>query len=385
MEKALATKKQVKILLVMVSLLLLLMIVFAAIYYRIRTKSLEEKEVNYIAQMELLHSDLVQTYEFFKSNASSWNSSYAKLTLNHTRDSIEHQKYIVEDFANMHGRLISNLDYMVQYNQIRDGFLAHQLPHFLEPGYKAQHLMNTYQYRDDFFDQKEELDAAFQVIINNCRATDSVYSTHYFDSGRFNRYFRILNNMDKYYYDLLAYRYPDDLEFVTNTSPRLIERAKKNLFLTHVGELTTRHDASKEEDYWYPTPVNSCTIKVSDSLTTYTSHTNGDKKLLMVRTDRPITGLRLQEQTSFMQEVLTCAGISEVEGQNTLYIYIRDLDWNVYVSRNSKTGFRPIDDFTERSLLSFYDDEYGRYYVTDKYDAFKVFYPKELEPPVFEE
>lgn len=380
MEKALATKKQVKILLVMVSLLLLLLIAFTIAYYRIYLKSHEEKELNYTTQMELLHSDLEQTYNLFKNNATSWNSSYAQLTLNHTRDSIEHSKYIVEDFAKMHGRLMGSLDYMVQYHQIRNGFLAYQLPHFLEPGYKTQHLMNTYEYRDKFFDQKEQLDDAFQTIVHNSKATDSVYSTYYFDSGKFNRYFRILNNMDKHYYNLLAYRYQEDLEYVTNTNPKLIKRAKENLLLTHVNELMNRHQAAKEEDYRYHNPVSICTSKDSDSLTTYISHVNGSKELLMVQTDRPIGQLKLQEQTDFMQEVLACAGIAEIENQNALYVYIRDLDWNVYVSRNSKTGFSPIDGFTERSLLSFYDDDYGRYYVTDRYEAFKVFYPNEVDP-----
>ncbi|MFS4416604.1 hypothetical protein [Maribacter sp. 2307ULW6-5] len=322
---------------------------------------------------KLIYNDVLQTYTVFKEFTPSWNHYYARLTLNEARDSVVDPKYTVKEFGLKHQDIIK-----MQYDLEKQLLIWEPLP--LEYIVKAhhlnrdtKHLFGTYGFRDAFFELAQDLEQAFVNIVNHHKPTDTVATSVYDENQKFSSYFRILERMDRIFFDMMVTRYPRDLEFVTNVSPERIETAQLRALDRHVFELRNRHDWEKNKsEYSLDSGIKICNAP-KGQFTTYLVKNNGEKMLSLIKTERDLSRLTPEEKQIALQDLVQCteAFMSDVEEDNHYYISTP----NETFFTTNKAQFRPWSETGPEPMMSFYADENGRYYILAGYDAFKVFYP----------
>jgi len=328
--------------------------------------------------IKFVHDDIVHTYGFFKERAFLWNLAYAKLTLNHTRDTITYPKYTVREMGRKHESLITEIDYLKKQVDIWAPLPVEYLIKEFDVDYNTGHLFSTYRFRDEFFDLTQDLESAFANIIQHQNPTDTVLTYVNGKEAYYSTYFRTLQRMDRIYLDLTVFRYPKDLKYITNTSKNLINVAKRMAFQNHLYELQNKHDLEKNiEDYGYSSHANLCNIN-SGELTTYVTKVNGNKVLSLIASEIDLAQTQPDETQRVLKELAQCTARfrSNEEGGNYYYIVTAN-QW--YFSRNMETGFRPLSDKVKDELMTFYDDESQEYYILGGYEALKVFYPNQVK------
>jgi len=198
-------------------------------------------------RIEHIYNDTWRTHQLFKNYAEQWNSRYAKLTLNHTRDTIVHPKYTVGEFGSKHDYIVAEIHNLKERLKITDPIPMEYVVKEFDLDYNARHLVNTYRLKDDFFDLSNQLEHAFSQIIHHKKPSDSVKTNVYEKEQSYTSYFKLLREMDRIYSDLLVFRYPKDLTYLTNTSEAFINLAKHSALGQHVNALENRHRMEKDE------------------------------------------------------------------------------------------------------------------------------------------
>lgn len=326
-----------------------------------------------------IHDDVRQTYEIFKSFAHRWNNSYAKLSRNHTRDTLTHPKYTVLEFGRKHQDIVSEIDNLKKqlniWNPLPEGYVVKNF----NLDYDIKHLVRTYRIRDDFFDLTQDLEQAFIEIINHHKPADTVLTTVYEREPNFTPYFRNLQRMDRMFIDLVLFRYPKDLAYTTNTSPEFVAQAQRLTFGTQLNELENSHNWEKyKDDYASHSYANICATATGE-LTTYLVKENRGKVLSLIKSEIDLAAKSPEELQQSLKALAQCTAsfTSTLEVANYYYIVTQNA-W--YFSRNVVQGFRPVDERAREELMTFYEDENKEYYILGGYEAIDVFYPNQDKP-----
>jgi len=208
----------------------------------------QKKEAAYAQEYALKEQvvwDLYYHYENLKDFAASWNSDYAKLSLNSNRDTIIHPKYTVKEFTRLH-----------------------------------------YKYRGKLYTQAKELNNIYVALANNIRTIDSI-ETSYNTASKFYSYFSCLRQLDKVIYELLSDEYPRSLKYAVSVERDFTLSAKNRLFSTQVSNLRM----PSEYRVYTPEALNlkqnmmACLGEETSQINNLEFEVNQGKALLLVFTD----------------------------------------------------------------------------------------------------
>ncbi len=323
-----------------------------------------------------IYSDVKREYELLKSIAPWWNEQFAKLTLNHTRDTVEHREYTVAEFVQFHRALSSNVNSIGRDDRFLNGFHISQLTGIFSPEYQSQNLIGTCRTKEQFFEDMQELDRLYYYILSKTKGTDMVKVSYSDVHSLFLPYFELLRIMDRTLYDMLEYRYPTDLKFLVNTYPDFMEAAKKQLFGEQTIRVINAFYALKLDSIRPEKDIRIMPGKnAADTTTTlYSVYTNHDKTLIASYTDKEIYPMTDDQRLSFLSELDALVPPGEIEKQR--YYHVGCDTGYYYASDVNKVLYPHVLEGDDAEILQFYNDDLKRYYVTGNYKVFDVYYPR---------
>ncbi len=381
MEKTTKSEKYLRVSIVLLSLILALSVGIGTYFFKDRYDLKKQTSQQQKESVKWLAYHMRNTYELLRDNAYWYNKHYARLTLNHTRDTVVHPRYTVAEFYKLHDGLIRTMNVFDRDVENKNRFYGYQLQDILPVSYQFQQVFGTFRVRDDLYTKLEVLEDAFTDIANHTPLTDSVPNYTSYRTPRFNRYFKVLEEIDKAYYELLAYRYPDDLAFLTKMYPEFIAAAKDRMFAEQRFELINTHYELKHNIdlnspfYRLSEKAGRCETFGIDSLTTYMLQTNNQAQLLMVQTEKSLSNLPPKEQLQFLEDMLGCAR-ADLKTMRAPLVYIICQNGNEFFTDDSYRALQPLENGDKEKLLSFYNDGLGNYYIKGSYDPYNLFFPK---------
>jgi len=369
-----------KVLVLLAGLLVLMLL--GSIVYFLRERSATKKEalVKQKQAHKLVMWDLWTSYDLFKSGAETWNSQYAKLTLNHTRTSVEHKKYTVEEFAKKHRAILFTANQLATNVYSTNRFRIDEVSELYPKSYEFQNMAGTFRLRDEFYASIDLLDEAFNTIINNSKKTDSVPTSDTRNKPKYLRYFRILDSMDEIYYDLVSHRYEQDLTFVIEPYPDFKEEAINRVFGEQNSQLLDAHNALKNPDEFFPSSekAKQCSAAMIDSLTTYALHNSGRSTLIMIRTDQILSVENEKSEIDFVTAVIACAKENDgILGNPDVVILATPERYSYFKSDTSEENEELLIATDESTFRDYYRDSPDGYWIRGSYDLFPIWYPNE--------
>ena len=372
------SKKNPKAVLLVGSLLLLLIIGNLGYTYMKRSTDKKLYETKQNEARKLLMWDMWNSYNLLRSNARLWNSSYAALSLDITRDTIAYEKYTKSDFILKHKTLMTTGQIFKTDVFNINRFHINQLAEMHPNSYEFQNIVGTSRLREELYTNFDLLDQEFMAIIRTIKETDTIATNTSTTKPEFYRYFEILARMDAIYIDLLRFRYEEDLAFVMEHYPEFKDESVRRVFEAQRLQLRDDHNDLKKTDEFISIEekVYRCAAPEVDSLTTYTLQSNGNKTLLMIQTEQPMKVDNPKEKINFVQTVIGCVKDDFDDFRNPDYIYMVTPEHQLYfksdMASENSLQILPTD---ERTFFSFYNDASNGYWIRGSYDPYRVFYP----------
>ncbi len=366
---------QIVTLLVILTIIGIALLVLAGIDYR-KTNAREHAAAT--AKKEAIKSlywHVKFEYEQLQNLIPWWNESVAKLTLNHTRDTVEHQPYTVAEFQQYHQGLIGTIE-SVKKNDI--GLIDHELGalrNMFSKEYEVKTLMPFFKLRRRWLENEGQLDRLYYDIVTNTERTDSVVFRGSRGYRIFKPYFEQLEKMDRTLYELMAYKYQEAIQLLMHTYPEFVPEAKRILFGNQSYAVVTAYHAWKQDSI---APGNDMKFlppqKEGDTLTVLSKiYRNGNKALVVAYTEGDIHPYTDEQRIAFVDRLDTAT--PKLKNEEKRYYCVWSEDGQYYATGTNKKLYPHVLEGDDREVMGFYDDELKRYYVTGEYDAFKAYYP----------
>ncbi len=329
------------------------------------------------AQIGRLLNDMNNEYQLFKNIAPWWNQDFAKLTLNHTRDTVEHKDYSLEDFSKLHTSIMSSITFIKTNSAYENRMHISQLPSFISADFNLQKIMGTFRIRDSFFSDAEKLNNVYYSVCNTVSKSELIKPNYVSKQSMLYNYFNVLKKMDQTLYNLLSYQYPDDLAFLVNKYPDYISNAKDRLLGKHINKVYNAYFNYIEnpEEIIKGVQILPNIIEGDTLVSVFTMFKNQEKTLVSVYTEKELFPLAEDKRLAFLEQIDTFLPKNEKEEKR--YYVVNSKDGFYYATDSNKKLYPHVLEGDDTEVLQFYDDYSKRYYIVGDYSPFHVYYPGE--------
>lgn len=363
-------------------------VILATITYHYYTTSKQNEAIK-VQEYELKEQvvwDLYHHYENLKSFSSSWNTGYAKISLDSNRDTVEYPKYTVKEFTRLHNRLLSGV---VNYENnpviIHHKMDVTEISKLFPANYDSRQLISTYKYRERLYTQAKDLNDTYVSIVNNSKSTDSVTNS-YRPESKFYVYFNALRKLDGIIYELLSDEYPRSLKYVISTEEEFVINAKNRLFNGQVADLRF----PSEYRVYVPEALNlkqnmmACLGEKNLQIENLEFEVNQGKALLLVATDTLKSEDKKEAKNKIATELFACYNTIKKDYNRELFLYIESPDGKSQIKWPGQTNLVESSERNIDSLFKFYEENSSPYIVEGTFAPLYLWYPKTVDEAIKE-
>ena len=371
-----------------VVLVITCIVVLATISFHFYTKRKQNEAIRgqEYSLKEQVVWDLYHHYKSLKDFSSSWNTDYAKLTLDENRDTIEYPKYTVKELTRVHNRIQSSIN-----NYENNPMLIHhkmditEISTLFSTGYDSRQLLSTYKFREKLYSQAKDLNDIYVTIVNNSKLTDSVDVT-YDTESKFYSYFTSLRKLDRIIYELLSDEYPRSLQYAINTEKEFITSAEKRLFDKQINDLRFPSDyrVYMPEALNLKQNVMACLGDKNLPITNLEFEVNQGKAFLLVALDTLENRNAQETRNTVAKELYTCYTSIKKDYDRKLFFYMLSPDGKAQVKWPGQTALVEASERNLDSLFKFYEDNSTPYLVEGTFAPLYLWYPKTIDEAIKE-
>ena len=367
-------RKALDIFLVMVGVIML-----TAIGYYFHQESEKEKkaeEINFALKEKVLW-DLKNHYRILRELAPRWNSLYAQLSLNETRDTIVHPKYTVRELTFLHDRIMSEIyNYSINVYIQKEAVDISQLSGLFPPNNDFQDLIGTYKKREKLYSSATELNQIYTTLLSNITLKDTVETSWNPTSIRYYPYFSALNKLDRLIYNLLSDNYPNNLKFVINSEPEFKKEAEEQLLTEQIFAFRnpSNYRIYTSEAKLLKQELSTCIADSGNQIINFEVEVNSGKTLLLIAMDTIKSNETAQVRTQLVEKFEDCFAKVKQDYQKDLYVYLEDSN-KTYIK--TPVQQKLIEGALEKTKYfhPFYEEGSTNYLVEGTYAPLYVWYP----------
>lgn len=366
---------------VIVTLLVIVIIIGLGAIVMLRLNAIEAKENKLIFEetkkksVKQIFQDVNTNYELFKQAAPWWNEEFAKLTLNHTRDTVEHLPYTVAEFTKYHSDIKATVNSIKKDKNYNQRFHISELMNLFPADFNRQLLLATVRTQDQFFEDAADLDRLYYQILNSTNDTDIVDPSSKNRSTLFRDYFKLLSTLDHTLYELIDYNFPYDISYLGNSYPSFVANAKLGLFNRQMNAVTGAFYRIENNEKPFDKDIKTLknTNATDTTLTVFKKYTNGEKTLITVHTNKELYPMSDEERKQFLN--LLDVQLAKKEDEKKRYYCVNSADGTYYATDTDKKLYPHVLENDDAEILTYYDDKIERYYFLGNYSIFDVYYP----------